>query len=232
MAKKNKNGKSAALKTNNKEGFMSSQMHVDIATLSVSADKGTPVAEAAQLGTLFTLGQLNQLAVKFMGKGFEKGTKKSDACNQLFAAMAAKMPKEKAAAPAKAKKPAASYTAPEAESGMGEAPAEGVQTVEKPKAAKAPKVPKEPKEPRKYVFVSLGKGVKGADVKVDEKPLARQGQLLYDAFLGGMDKGKKVELTKDEILEKIDAIENYGAGNKWTNFMWYRAVFKKIGCME
>jgi hypothetical protein len=206
-------------------------LHVDIKDLSVSADKGTPVVEASNLGTLYTLGQLNQLAEKYLGKGFEKGTKKSEACEKLFAAMTAKLPKEKAAAAKKPTKAAPSTPAPEVD--MDEEKPEGVQTKEPaPKAAKAPKAPKEPAEPKKYVFISLGKGVKGADVKNEEKPLARQGQLLYDAFLGGIDKGKKVELTKEEILEKIDAINDYGAGNHWTNFMWYRNVFKKIGCME
>jgi hypothetical protein len=213
---------------------MSKVLHVEIKDLSVSSNKGTPVIEAAQLGTLYTLGQLNQLAEKYLGKTFEKGTKKPDACAKLFTAMTAALPVENKPAIAKAKKATSSYTAPEAENGMADVPTpDGVQTVEKPpKVAKAPKVPKEPKEPKKYTFISLGKGVKGADVKYNEKPLARQGQLLYDAFAAGLDKGKKVELTKEEILEKIDAIPEYGAGNHWTNFAWYRNMFKKIGCME
>jgi len=212
---------------------------VEIKDLSISTDKGTEVKDAGQLGTLYTLSQLNQLAEKYLGKGFEKGTKKSDACEKLFAVMTTKLPKEKIEAKkTEAKKPAKktpSYTAPEASEGMEEkeTSSEGVQTTEKPvKVAKAPKVPKEPTEPKKYVFISLGKGIKGVDVKYNEKPLARQGQLLYDTFIAGLDKGKKVEFTKEEILEKINAIAEYGDGNHWTNFAWYRNVFKKIGCAE
>lgn len=222
------------------EGHMAaSVLHLEIATLSVSKDKGQPITEANQLGTVCTMAQLAQLAEKYLGKPFEKGTKKSDACSQLYGAMCkvAKIkpvvvpvqpePAEPTAPKAKA---APAYVAPET--------GDEEMAAAEPKAPKATKVKKvrEPKPPRKYTFISLGKAVTGSTVKEGEgeaaKSLSPQGVILYDIFCAGRDKGQKVELTKEEIQAILRAAGYKCAGNVWNNVQWYRMKFKAMGCTE
>ena len=222
---------------------VSSVLHLEVATLGVSKDKGQPITEANQLGTVCTMAQLAQLAEKYLGKPFEKGTKKSEACNQLYTAMckAAKIKpavvpvQPEPAAPVAAKaKAAPAYVAPEEDQATGdEEMAAAVPTA--PKATKVKKV-REPKPPRKYTFISLGKAVTGATVKEGEgeaaKSLSPQGVMLYDTFCAGRDKGQKLELTKEEVLAALTKAGYKCAGNVWNNVQWYRMKFKAIGCVE
>lgn len=62
---------------------------------TVDASKATEgenlITSPRAIGTILTLGQMNQYAEKFIGKKFEKGTTKSAACIALFDAIAAKV---------------------------------------------------------------------------------------------------------------------------------------------
>jgi hypothetical protein len=226
---------------------------INVSTMEIDEANGKEMSGPEAVMGAFTNAQLNELHKKLYGEAIAKGTKKSAACESIYKALELKakqgvatdkkeerLEKSKKTAPKKT----ASYTAPEAEDGKLEDGPSAAETAPKgnppPAAGEKPKKEKkakEPRAPRAYTFISLGKGIKGADVKIGDeknsKGLPRQGQLLYDAFVAGLDKGKKASFTKDQILDRMAKIKNYGAvAHPWSNFMWYRNAFKKIECME
>lgn len=257
-------------------------LHVNIADLSIGTSSGTVIANAEQLSACFTTSQLNKLAEKYLGKFFEPGTKKSEACNMLYDAMIKALgedtspKKEKATKQTKTTNEPAkptSYTAPQDEdtdtdeanaeneeadmAKKAEAPAKTkkavaekpvvkkkqpvkkvatekpVKEAKEPKEPKTPKPPKEPAAPKSYTFIAPGKSVKIEEITdADGKKFSKQGRALIEAFVGGVDKGKKVTLTKEEILAKLEEVGYACSGNVWNNFMWYRMKFKAIGLME
>jgi hypothetical protein len=83
---------------------------------------------------------------------------------------------------------------------------------------------------KKYVFVSNGK--KPEEIKMaNGKNLSYQAKLLVTILIGDAPEGTEIEMTKEEILAKL---EGYPCvGDVWDNFAWYKSqVLTPLGLMK
>jgi hypothetical protein len=79
----------------------------------------------------------------------------------------------------------------------------------------------------KYVFVANGISFKDLRTKKD-KPLSFQGIQLLELFIGSAPEGTRLEYTREQVLEKLEAYPCLG--DKMDNFSWYKSqVFKPMG---
>lgn len=214
-------------KTTQKKGaIMAKSFTIQLKDLSITAgetDKGIVVKNSGELGKILSLTKIQTLAEKYIGEKFTKGVKKSEACEKLFNAICEKVGDE-----------------PEEEviGGDDQGPETNAPTKGKGGKSTKEKKPKELKEKKarkqsSYTFIAPGASVKADDIRDEkDKPLTPQGKQLFNIFFTGTKKGQTITLTKDEIIEKIEADDYKCNGNLWVNFMWYRRIFKVAGLME
>lgn len=72
---------------------------------------------------------------------------------------------------------------------------------------------------------------KPANFKEKLEKLTPQGQICFAAIMKGKPEGEQFEMTKDEVMEKLNAENIKTTGDLWRNFCWHKsdARGKKLG---
>lgn len=188
-------------------------VNAETLTAEVISAEQAGIKNPADLKKVLSIPQMKALAVKFIGKDFEKGTNKDAAAIELFKAIAANL----------------GYSPEEIEAGV----AYTYPVAEKPVKEKKVKAPKEP-----GTRAPSGKNFKLA---IGTKPVALEGQkinwnqhtdTLAAAVVGFVEAGKEVA-SRDEICAK--AVEMGLFETKPSNqdvgaiFSWWRKALIEAG---